>query len=241
VNGWIRRLLVAASMIGLLGAAQIEQVGRTRGAIWLPEGTPSGSVILIPGGTNLQTIRADGGTDAGQNFVMRVRFRFVAAGFAILYLNDPLDLRPAIARMRRIARPVFLVGTSSGSIVAARNAANLGADGPDGIVLTSSITKASQSSFSTMHDVNVRRIAVPVLFVHNMHDNCPYSPPGGIPSLAARFAKPAEVTQITVSSDGSDGEECGPISPHGFLGIENAVADEIITWMQAHAEKAPGP
>lgn len=231
-------LRACLGMLGLvlLGAEapSIEQIGRTRGAIVLPDGRPAGTVILIPGGTNKQTIRADGGTDVGGNFVMRIRGAFIAAGFAIVYLDDPLDLRPAIARMRGIARPVFLVATSTGTIVAARNAAVLGDDGPDGIVLTSTVTKPSRALNSSAHDADVGRISVPVLFVHNAHDACFVAPPGGVAPLAARFPKTTEVTRIEVTSDGTNGDECGPFAPHGYVGIETEVAAKIIAWMRAH-------
>jgi len=87
------RLVLAACAIALLGASPaVEQLGGTRAAIVLPGGKPAGSVILIPGGTTLQTIEADGsGSNAG-NFV--------------------------VARMRGIARPVFFLATSNGTGVA---------------------------------------------------------------------------------------------------------------------------
>ena len=243
VNAWAARALIAASALALCaaGTPSIEPIGRTRGAIVLPEGPPAGSVILIPGGTNLQTIRADGGASSSGNYVMRIRRQFVEAGFAIVYLEDPGDLRAAIARMRRIARPLFLVGTSTGTIVAARNAAVLGTDGPDGLVLTSTLTKPSRLRPEPVHDVYVRRIAVPVLVVHTLHDACPSSPAAGIAPLAARFAKTTEVVQIVVSSDTTDGDECGPFAPHGYAGIETEVAGRIVTWMRAHRQEAPGP
>jgi hypothetical protein len=94
-----------------IASTTVERVGHTRAAIVLPDVTPGGSVIIIPGGTTQQTIDADGNGSNSSNFVMRIRSAFVSAGFAIAYLEDPSDLRPIIARMRKVARPVFLLAT----------------------------------------------------------------------------------------------------------------------------------
>jgi hypothetical protein len=206
-----RSFIVAAlSAIALIGAGtpSVEQIGRTRAAIVLPDTAPIGSIILIPGGSTLQKIDAGGTPSSGGNFVMRIRQSLLTAGFAIAYLEDPTDLRAIIARMRAVKRPVFLLSTSNGTRVAAANAASLGADGPDGIV--------------------------PVLFVHNVNDACFVSPPGGVAGLIARFPKTTDVTRIDVSSTRLAGDPCEPYSQHGYLGIEDDVTDKIVDWMRAH-------
>jgi len=225
--------------IVLLGAAAptVERIGQVRAAIVLPDAAPIGSIILIPGGSTQQRIDARGGTDVGGNFVMRVRASFVDAGFAIAYLEDPGDLRGAIARMRLIARPVFLLATSRGTTVAARNAAVLGSDGPDGIVLTSTVTESSRRYPDSAADIDFRRVAVPVLFVHNRNDRCSSSPPSGVAPLIARLPKDADVTRIDVASDRITGDPCEPFSPHGYLGIESDVVAKIVAWMHEHGAK----
>lgn len=208
-----------------------------RAAIVLPDGAPAGSVILIPGGSTLLAIRDDGEMSPNGNFVLRVRSDFLNAGFAIAYLEDPSDLRPAIARMRGIARPVFLLSTSNGTAVAARVAATYGADGPDGVVLTSTVTKSSRMLANSAAAADVRRIPVPVLFVHNRNDGCFVSPPAGVTALIARFPPGADVTRIDVASDESMSDPCEALSPHGYLGIETEVAGKIVAWMRAHGAR----
>jgi pimeloyl-ACP methyl ester carboxylesterase len=229
-------LVAGIAAVALLGAASttVENVGRTRAAIVLPDVTPVGSVIVIPGGTTLQTIDADGNGSNGANFVMRIRSAFVTAGFAIAYLEDPSDLRPIIARMRKVARPVFLLATSNGTSVAARNAANLGADGPDGVVLTSTVTLSSRKFSESAASADVGKIAVPVLFVHNTNDGCSVSPIAGVAPLMARFAKGTDVTRIDVTSPVTGNDPCEPFSAHGYMGIEDDVAGKILAWMRAH-------
>jgi len=236
VRRTLRTALTLLAAVTLLGAATttVERVGRVRVAIVRRDAAPAGSVILIPGGPTTQTIDDGGRPSMGGNFLMRVRGQFVDAGFAVAYLEDPSDLRPAIARLRRIARPVFLVGTSNGTGVAARIASTLGADGPDGVVLTSTVTQVSQQRSFSAAAADVARITVPVLFVHNRNDGCSVSPPSGVTTLMARFPKDADVTRIDVASTRRDGGRCEGFSPHGYLGIETEVVDKIVDWMHAH-------
>jgi pimeloyl-ACP methyl ester carboxylesterase len=232
----IRALLAALTAVALLGTAttSVERIGHTRGAIIVPERAPAGSIILIPGGPTTQSIDERGKPSMSGNFLMRVRDDFVAAGFAVAYLEDPSDLRPAIVRLRQIVRPVFVVGNSAGTAVAARIAATLGADGPDGVVLTSTVTQPGRQVTVTAAAADVRRITIPVLFVHNRNDGCFASPPGGVATLMARFPKSTDVTRIDVGSTRSDGDPCEAFSPHGYLGIEGEVVDKIVGWMHAH-------
>jgi pimeloyl-ACP methyl ester carboxylesterase len=231
-----RAVIAAVAAVALLGAGSttVERVGRTRAAIILPDTTPAGSVIIIPGGTTEQTIDANGEGSNSSNFVMRIRSAFVDAGYAIAYLEDPGDLRPIIARMRKAARPVFLLSTSNGTSVAASNAANLGTDGPDGVVLTSTVTLASRKFSESAASANVGKITVPVLFVHNTNDGCSVSPIAGIAPLMARFPKGSDLTRIDVTSPVTGNDPCEPFSAHGYMGIEGDVAGKILAWMRAH-------
>jgi pimeloyl-ACP methyl ester carboxylesterase len=223
----------AAVLLGA-GAPSIENVGGTRASIVLPDASPSGSIVLIPGGTTLQKIPADGSAGNSGNFVMRIRSDLVSAGFAVAFVEDPTDLRAIIARMRAVKRPVFLLSTSNGTRVAAVNAAALGADGPDGIVLTSTVTQPSRRYPASAASANVQKITVPVLFVHNTNDGCAVSPPNALAALIARFPKGSDVTRIDVTSTMAESGPCDPFAPHGYMGIESDVTAKILAWMRAH-------
>jgi hypothetical protein len=227
--------LCAAGLLLAAGTPSVEIVGGTRAAIVLPDAPPVGSIVLIPGGTTLQKIDAAGNGSNTGNFVMRIRPALLDAGFALAYLENPADLRAIIARMRSVKRPVFLLSTSNGTAVAAKNAVALGASGPDGIVLTSTVTVPTRLDPSPASTVAVEKIAVPVLFVHNTNDGCPYAPWGGIAPLMARFSKTTDVTRIDVTSTRVASGPCDPFAPHGYLGIEDDVAAQIVAWMRAHS------
>lgn len=164
---------------------------------------------------------------------MRIRPLLLRDGFALAYVENPEDLRDLIARMRAVKRPVFLLATSNGTAVAARNAAGLGAAGPDGVVLTSTVTRTSRRFPYTAAAADLRKITVPVLFVENTNDTCAFAPPAGVNALMARFPSGADVTRIDVASTLRMGDVCEPFSPHGYAGIEVDVTAKIVDWMRA--------
>jgi hypothetical protein len=230
-----KAVFAVCALLALLGAAStsVEQAGRTRAAIVLPDDRPIGSVILIPGGTTLQSIDDDGTPGNKGNFVMRIRAAFTRAGYAVAHVADPGDLRAIVTRMRTVARPVFFLATSNGTGVAAANAARLGMDGPDGIILTSTVTGRGRQAQPVTAGY-VAKITVPVLFVHNRNDGCSVSPPGGLAALMTQFPKGTDVTRIDVSSPVTGNDPCEPYSAHGYDGIETDVTARILAWMQAH-------
>lgn len=237
-----RRLVLLLAIVLVGAAPQVDHVGRVRMAIVLPDGAPPiASVLLIPGGDGRLKLDAAGVT-ASSNFVVRTRDVLVRAGFAIAYLEDLSDVRAAIARLRRVARPVFLLSTSVGTIVALRSAATFGDAGPDGIILTSIISRGSNMQPATTGDIDVRRLTVPALLIANQGDTCPYSSPAGATALAARFPAGADVTIFSVESHQIIGADpCGAAAPHGYLGVENEVTERIVAWMRSHIPNAASP
>lgn len=230
-------MLLAA--IALLAASDVRQTAYGKLAILMPEGKPHGSIIVIPGASTEQTISSTGSGSAGRNFVMRIRPNLVAAGFAVAYVESPFDLREPIAILRGIARPVVLVATSNGTIVAVDNARQLASAGPDALVLTSTVTVPHAEFAHAVTPAAIRSLQLPILFLHDTNDICRVSPLGGA-QAAASGDKNADFVEVT--SDPAPGaDQCGPLSPHGFLGIEADVSARIASWIDAHsAARADG-
>src|SRR5207244_550656 len=81
------------------------------------------------------------------------------------------DGRAVIAALREMAPvPVWLVGTSMGTVSAANAAARLEDGGPDGLVLTSTVTRGSREMIESVGDVRLQDITVPTLLVHHRDD-----------------------------------------------------------------------
>jgi hypothetical protein len=201
---------------------------------------PVASVILFPGASGaVASVR--------QNFLLRVADRFVAQGINVAVADAPSDhaggmgspfrYSPAhatdIAAIIAFAKsrapvPVWLVGTSRGSISAANGAARIGPPSVAGVVLTSSVWEGG------MLNVALGDIAVPVLVVHNHDDGCHESPFGDTASAMARMQHAPIKELIAVSGGSLRGSPCDALSPHGYYGIEDQAVPAIIAWIKAH-------
>ncbi|MGH7329595.1 MAG: hypothetical protein ACREJX_14715, partial [Polyangiaceae bacterium] len=201
--------------------------GRTLVVVRPDISSPKGVVLLIPGGSTFLRLGPNGETKS-PNFVIRTRQMLLDAGYAVAYMNDPADLREPIQRLRSIGRPVVLLSTSRGTVVAANNAERLGADGPDLVILTSPVTVGAGS----LGKFDGRSLRVPTLVTTNDGDTCRASPPAEAAALALRLE--ANGSFLHFSSSRATGDVCEPFSPHGYLGIESEVIGKILDWISAH-------
>lgn len=146
------------------------------------------------------------------------------------------DVKQAIAAMREIAPvPVWLVGTSMGSLSAANAAARLPEGGPDGTVLTSSVTETSKMSYETTRHAGLGEIRVPTLVVHHKDDTCRASSYSGAEDIV-KALKQAPVKELIAFEGGSPAisAPCEAKAAHGYLGIEATVVSAIGAWIRAH-------
>jgi hypothetical protein len=164
------------------------------------------------------------------------------AGFRITTQHAE-DVGKVIADVRaRTNMPVWLVGTSRGSISAVNTAARLaGPSGPDGLVLTSAL----MSGFSggrkpwvaqTVFDLPLETIRLPILVVGHVADKCIRSPPALMTDITARTNSAREQI-ITVSggpgrSGAPDIDACEGRAPHGFVDQEAEVAAGMARFIQ---------
>src|SRR5438309_10993697 len=78
------------------------------------------------------------------NQLVRTRHAYAARGLAVLVVDSGTDLNSAVQYMAAIKRPVTVIGTSRGTIRAARGIAR-GAR-PDALVLTSGFLSADSGN-----------------------------------------------------------------------------------------------
>jgi hypothetical protein len=215
-----------------------------------PAGAPVASVILFAGGEGYLG-SARGPTLNNQNFLVRTRGKFAAQGFLVAIPDVPsdhpsglgefrsssehaTDIAAVIAYMRKKAPvPVWLVGTSRGTISAANAAARLKTGGPDGLVLTSSIVAPSRRESAIIGTVDVASITVPTLFLHNREDGCSVSNFGGVTGLMNAFTQVPKRDLIVVEGGSPpQSDPCEALSRHGYLGIEDQVVTAIAHWIK---------
>ncbi len=207
---------------------------------------PAAAAILLPGGPGLIRLRSEGGRIRfGEgNFLVRSRQLFVERGIVAAVLDSPSDQPQGMddgfrlgnkhaADIRRVAEdltrrfpgtPVFLVGTSRGTVSAAAAGRALG-ESVAGVVLTSSLFIGGRNG-PGLSGFDFKTIRAPLLFVHHAEDECRFTPYRNAKTLAAQFAL------ITVSGgDPARSNPCEPFSAHGFLGKEPETVEAMVNWM----------
>jgi len=150
-------------------------------------------------------------------------------------LFHALDIKGVIAYLRKASNvPVWLIGTSRGTISAANAASRLKKGGADGLVLTSTLFGVSGGG-GTITDVDLGSITVPTLFVHHKKDRCFVTPYGAVAPHMKSLKNAAKVEQIAFEGGlATQGRHCGAMGPHGFLGIEDEVVRAISNWIKAN-------
>src|SRR3990167_8836505 len=218
-----------------------------------PHETPVASVILFAGGDGQLALSAAGPGQLQGNFLVRTRTLWAGEGLLVAVLDTPsdrnrglwnfrtskehaADVKGAIAAMREIAKvPVWLVGTSMGALSAANAAARITEGGPDGIVLTSSVTETSKLTYETVRHGGLEQIRVPTLVVHHRDDTCRAYPYAGAQSIMKALRR-AAVKELMTFEGGSPpiSDPCEAKAAHGYLGLEPKVVSAIAAWIRAH-------
>jgi pimeloyl-ACP methyl ester carboxylesterase len=212
------------------------------------------SVILFAGGDGRLQLAAEGVGWGKNNFLVRNRTRFAEQGFLVAVVDTPSgrsqglwnfrasathaeDMKQVIAQLKKITpAPVWLIGTSMGTVSAANVAARLKEGGPDGLILTSTVTKESKQYLESLNSVRLKDIRVPTLFVHHKKDSCSITSLDEISEVMKNLTQAPRVELITF--DGGEppqSEPCEARSYHGFFGIDAEVVSAIVTWIKSFA------
>ena len=209
--------------------------------------------LLFPGSGGLIKLRTeDGQTKFNQgNFLVRSRAEFVKQGVVAAILDAPsdqqggwgmgdefrlgdehlADISAVIADLeKRFPRvPLFLVGTSRGTISAAALGARLG-ERVAGVVLTSSMFRSVPRKYKEpgpgLSKFDFATIKTPLLIVHHVSDQCEFTPYND----AVRLSEKYPLISVSGGSSPKSGP-CDAFSQHGYLGKESETVEQIVNWM----------
>lgn len=219
-------------------------------ALYGAPASPRATIIMLPGGSGDIGLTRDGEIRHGHNFLVRTRAMWMAKGYTVLIpdwighqslrgVRSSADYAADEEDLIRYARsqsplPIFLLGTSQGSIAAANTAARATSEGIAGVILTESVSVVG-GSHETVFDTPLSDIRVPALVVANKDDRCDVAPPSEAAKIAAAMTHSPDVRVVEVSGgiDRSN-RACGSLSPHGYYGIEDKVVGIISGWIDAH-------
>lgn len=231
--------------------------GATQAFLLMDVEDAAATVILFAGGDgwlNLNPLGFGGNLQA--NFLVRTRDFYTAHGIRVAIVDAPSDaasflnfrltaqhaqdIQAVIAYLRhRFHDPVWLVGTSSGTVSATNVTSRLsGDDGPDGLVLTSSVLVAPGAS---VLDTNLAAIKVPTLVVHHKLDACPATLFADVPTLMAALTSASDLQLVSFTGGGPPvGDSCDAFHWHGYPGIEAQVTNTIADFILAHRSHGHG-
>jgi hypothetical protein len=207
------------------------------------------SVILMEGGLGLLGLDATGELGGAGNFLIRSANLFLRNGLNVM-MPDALPARPAgynsftsrlnathaaelqgfiNAAISRWGKPVWVVGTSDGSISAVTAGGFQPAlTGLGGVVMTSTVTILVPPTAQATFNLYASRITLPALVVWHQNDQClSFSPPSGSAALFAVIPSNAKASASFRGGHSVAANPCGPFSEHGYAGIEEEVVDTI--------------
>ena len=255
----MRALLLLAALGAAPCAASPELVsiptrpGVTQPFVILPmTGAPQAIALLyVGGGGRINARREDGQVKFGaRNFLPRSAAEFARNAVLPVVMDAPsdyseltdayrmereqsADARAVVGELKRRypGLPVYVVGTSRGTISAAHIGRDLGAE-LAGVVLTATMFGSSnlRRQAPNLRGFDYGAIRAPLLFVHHREDGCEHTPYAAAERLAARH----DLVSVSGGKPPESGP-CDPFSAHGFFGVEPATVDAIAAWMLKRA------
>ncbi len=216
---------------------------------------PLGSVILLVGSHGNLDLSEDGRIGwGGGNQLVRTRSQYARAGYVTVTADiasdfklpgsatggyrwsDPhaTDLGAIVQYLRKVAEPVYLVGTSRAALSVGNAAVRLsGPARPDAVVITAGmLMERSPKQPNVQRSVGrLERITMPVLLVHHERDECVYTPAADVEPFAKLLTGAPRVETRMLRGGFIKGDPCDAQSYHGFLGIDGVVVSTVTGWL----------
>jgi pimeloyl-ACP methyl ester carboxylesterase len=210
-------------------------------------------VLFAGGGGGYGQIGADGWPTGG-NFLIRTGKRWATYPFNIVMVGRPSDgIDLALGGIRtgdkhaadnvaifKVAKtksgaPIWLVGTSMGTISATAAAIRDSEGLVAGLVLTSSVTAYKKEGAVPKQDLE--KIRVPTLVIHHEKDACWACRPSEARRIEGDLKNaPIRKTLIVNGGGGETGNPCEAMHYHGYAGMENEAVDLIAAWIEKPVE-----
>ncbi len=206
------------------------------------------TVLLFPGGAGGFGKVVDGKASGG-NFLVRSAPDFLARGFNVAIFGRPngtelgwvertepehmADAAAVLAFVRqKSSLPVWIVGTSRGTISAAAMAIQVLSPAVAGLVLTSSVVRHATPGAVPRQDLQAIRL--PVLVYHHARDACKHCQASDTPLIMSGLSN-APVKKLMVLDGGANpvGDVCAARHWHGFIGMEQQAIAQITDWIKA--------
>ena len=209
--------------------------------------------VLFAGSGGLIQLRTENGqTKFSQgNFLVRSRAEFVKRGVVAAIVDAPsdqqggwgmtdefrlseahfTDMSAVVEELQRRfpQLPLFLVGTSRGTVSAASLGARLD-QRVTGVVLTSTVFRPTPRNAKEpgpgLSRFDFATISTPLLFVHHLNDQCEMT----LYSEAVRHSGKYPLLTVFGGAPPKSGP-CDAFSAHGYFGRESETVEQLVNWM----------
>jgi pimeloyl-ACP methyl ester carboxylesterase len=225
---------------------RVERDGASMPAYAMRHPQAKATLVLLPGG-DASSGKIIEGKPASGNFLSRSREYFYAEGFNVVVAYRASDLRNLeygyrttkqhVSEIEKVisyaqkqyGKPVWLIGTSRGSISATAATIALGDAQIAGLVLTSSVTSKKEGAITTQ---NIASITIPTLVVHHKNDACHICVPAEASKIIDSLSR-ASTKKFILIEGGSNpqGDTCAARHWHGFINFERETAQVIAAWI----------
>ena len=209
------------------------------------------TVVLLPGGAG-GFGKIEDGKPTGTNFLVRTRDLFAEAGLNVAVMNRAsdktdldypdrvsdehmTDIKALVDYLKKDAGvPVWLVGTSRGTVSATAAAVKFGNTDLGGIVLTASVVNYKKVGAVPTQDI--ASIKIPVLVLHHEQDGCVHCRPHEVPAIV-KGLKSAPFKKLMMVNGGGNptGDPCENQHYHGFIGMEKEAVAIMADWIKKPA------
>jgi len=215
---------------------------------WEPVDGAKATVFLFPGGGG-GFGKVDDGKPTSNNFLVRSEAYLIANGFNVAIFGRPsdsedleyadrisdthlTDIRAVLDYVKnQSSAPVWIVGTSRGTISAAAMAIKVQDPVIAGLVLTSSVVNYKKVGAVPTQDLAA--IKVPVLVFHHSKDACVHCKPHEVPVILKGLSN-APIKKLMFVDGGANptGDACAGQHWHGYIGMEKEAVDTISGWIK---------
>lgn len=228
--------------------------GVTQRLLLLKPEQPLAVLLVFAGGERPLGIADDGSLAWGSaSLLIRISPLFVQRGFTIAIVDIPSgqqsppdshfreslehaqDIAAIVAFLRKHSQlPVWLIGTGNGTTSVLNAATRLPKNGPDGIILTSSIS----DEYAAIINQKLDKVRIPVLLMRKTNP-CPSAGQPAPDSIIAALKNSPKAEELVVTPATKTGADPCQIPPsHGYLGLENQLADKISSWIKTMLQPA---
>lgn len=215
---------------------------------WMPREGATATVILMSGGRGGYGHLVNG-QPSSNNFLVRTREYFAGEGFNVAIVGRPSDhedldygyrasaehvgdLRKVVEAVKRESPlPVWMIGTSRGTVSTTAATVAFGNEQLAGIVLTSSVLNQKKPGAVPSQDIG--KIRIPVLVLHHSHDDCKQCRPNEAVNII-RGLDHAPIKKLIMANGGGNpsGDPCAGLHYHGFIGMEKEAVTTITQWIK---------